>query len=170
MSKIRFPAHLFESPSRQLIRLLHPKLIVPIFSNSTIVSNSNCAALDLLRSRRLGLLYRIIYVRGTSRMYRLGTRRCWRNATVDQWRIVHWKWQDCTQVIFFPPNIFVPMNASRRAKPYMYCQPFARTNSFFYSFVPHTISAWNALPGYVTDKKWSFWVPWNYEVKFQPCI
>ena len=70
---------------------------------------------------------------------------------MDQWRIVHWKWQDCTQVIFFPPNIFVPMNASRRAKPYMYCQPFARTNSFFYSFVPHTISAWNALPGYVTD-------------------
>jgi len=33
----------------------------------------------------------------------------------------------------------------------MYHQPFARTNPFFYSFVPHTISAWNALPGYVTN-------------------
>ena len=56
------------------------------------------------------------------------------------------------RVIFFPPNIFVPTNStSRHAKPYMYRQPFARTNSFFYSFVPHTISAWNSLPGYVTN-------------------
>jgi len=31
------------------------------------------------------------------------------------------------------------------------CKTFAQTNSFFYSFVPHTISAWNALPGYVTN-------------------
>jgi len=32
-----------------------------------------------------------------------------------------------------------------------YHQPFAPTSSFFYSFVPHTISAWNALQGYVTN-------------------
>ena len=54
----------------------------------------------------------------------------------------------------FPPNIFIPMSSTLRyAKPYMYRQPyaFAHTNSFFYSFVPRTISDWNALPSYVTN-------------------
>ena len=48
---------------------------------------------------------------------------------------------------FFPSNIFATMNStSRQAKPYMYRQPFAHTNSFLYSF-----SAWNALPSYVAN-------------------
>ena len=34
---------------------------------------------------------------------------------------------------------------------YMYRQPFAYTKSSFYSFVPPTISDWNALPIYVTN-------------------
>lgn len=74
----------------------------------------------------------------------LSTRRLYLRLSL-MFKIVH-------ESFFFPPNIFVPTNStSRHAKPYMYRQPFARTNSFFYSFVPHTISAWNALPGYVTN-------------------
>ena len=50
------------------------------------------------------------------------------------------------------PNILIPMSSTLRyAKPYMYRQPFAHTNSFYYSFVPRTISDWNALPSYVTN-------------------
>ena len=46
-------------------------------------------------------------------------------------------------------KIDIPMSSTLRyAKPYMYRQPFARTNSFFHSFA---ISDWNALPSYVTN-------------------
>ena len=55
------------------------------------------------------------------------------------------------QVLLFPPNIFTTMSTLCHAEPYMYRQPFAHTNSLFYSFVPHTISDWNALPSYVTN-------------------
>jgi len=42
-------------------------------------------------------------------------------------------------------------STSCQAKLYMYRQPFARTNAFFYPFVPLTISEWNALPTYVMN-------------------
>ena len=71
----------------------------------------------------------------------LSTRRLYLQLTL-MFKIVH-------ESFFFPPNFFVAMNStSRHAKLY---QPFAYTKSFLYSFVPHSISAWNALPGYVTN-------------------
>lgn len=53
-------------------------------------------------------------------------------------------------LVFFPSNIFVPRERSqyhlRSSHDYCLTQPFARTNSYFYSFVPYTISIWNSLP------------------------
>ena len=31
------------------------------------------------------------------------------------------------------------------------CQPFARTDSFFHSFIPGAISCWNSLPPHITS-------------------
>ena len=67
---------------------------------------------------------------------------------------------------YFPPNIFIPMSSTLRyAKPYLYRQAFAHTNSFLYSFVSHTLSDWNALSSYVTNTI-SLLVP----KKFQKCF
>ena len=53
---------------------------------------------------------------------------------------------------YFPPNIFVPMSSILRyAKPHMYHSHLHTPTPFFYSFVPCTISNWNALPSYVTS-------------------
>jgi hypothetical protein len=51
------------------------------------------------------------------------------------------------QQMFYPPDVFVP-----RVTPFLpsstllYCQPFCRSNSHLYSFVPKTYSDWNLLP------------------------
>ncbi len=53
---------------------------------------------------------------------------------------------------YFPPNIVVPkVTRSLTCTPYTLQQPFARTNSYFYSFVPRSISLWNALPEFVVS-------------------
>ena len=48
---------------------------------------------------------------------------------------------------YFPSDIFCPRtNYSHRTNHSLVIdQPYARTNAYFYSFVPHTISAWNSL-------------------------
>jgi len=48
---------------------------------------------------------------------------------------------------YFPDDIFEfrPNHHSRSTNPLTLKQPFARTNAFYYSFVPHTISLWNSL-------------------------
>ena len=48
---------------------------------------------------------------------------------------------------YFPDNIFEfrPNHHTRSTNPLTLKQPFARTNAFYYSFVPHTISLWNSL-------------------------
>ncbi len=59
------------------------------------------------------------------------------------YKIVH-------DLLYFPPNIVVPkVTRSHTCTPYTLQQPFARTNSYFYSFVPRSISLWNALPEFV---------------------
>ena len=48
---------------------------------------------------------------------------------------------------YFPPDILCPRtNYSVRTNHSLVIdQPYARTNAYFYSFVPHTISTWNSL-------------------------
>ncbi len=53
---------------------------------------------------------------------------------------------------YFPPNIIVPKSTrTYTGTLHTFQQPFARTNSFFYSFVPHSISQCNALPEVVVS-------------------
>ena len=48
---------------------------------------------------------------------------------------------------FFPPDVIVPKTTlSHSARLCMLQQPFARTSSFYYSFVPDSIRRWNCLP------------------------
>ena len=53
-------------------------------------------------------------------------------------------------LVYFPSNLIVyrerPHYHFRSSHDHYLSQPFARTNSYFYSFVPHTISIWNRLP------------------------
>ena len=80
----------------------------------------------------------------TFQLPELSTRRLYLRLSL-LFKIVH-------ESYHFPSNIFIPMSSTLHyAKPYMYRQPFAHTNSFFYSFVPRTISDCNALPSYVTN-------------------
>ena len=60
--------------------------------------------------------------------------------------------------LFMTPTIFLqmslypcPPHCAMQSYSYMYRQPFAYTKSSFYSFVPPSISDWNALPIYVTN-------------------
>ena len=48
---------------------------------------------------------------------------------------------------YFPEDIFTNRSNSicRSVNPKALLQPFARTNSYYYSFVPHTINLWNSL-------------------------
>ncbi len=50
---------------------------------------------------------------------------------------------------YFPDDIFesrpTPHYVSRNVNPMALKQPFARTNAFYYSFVPHTTLLWNSL-------------------------
>jgi len=47
----------------------------------------------------------------------------------------------------FPTGIFTPGQIPHNFKinSLQLCQPFARTNAFHFSFVPHTVSLWNLL-------------------------
>ena len=48
---------------------------------------------------------------------------------------------------YFPPNIIVPkVTRSYTSTPFTLYQPFAHTNCFLNSFVPHCVSHWNSLP------------------------
>ena len=49
--------------------------------------------------------------------------------------------------LYFPDEVltFKPNLHSRTMNPLTLHQPFARTNAFYYSFVPHTVSLWNSL-------------------------
>ena len=48
--------------------------------------------------------------------------------------------------VFFPPQVFAPrVTPLRPAQQMLFCQPFARTNSFQHSFVPHACSLWNNM-------------------------
>ena len=55
-------------------------------------------------------------------------------------------WQ-LNSMCYFPPDILCPRtNYSVRTNHSLVIdQPYARTNAYFYSFVPHTISTWNSL-------------------------
>ena len=49
--------------------------------------------------------------------------------------------------VFFPSQVFAPrVTPLRPAQQMLFCQPFARTNSFQHSFVPHACSLWNNMP------------------------
>ena len=53
-------------------------------------------------------------------------------------------------MIYFPSDAIAqresPHYHFRSSHDHYLSQPFARTNSYFYSFVPHTVSLWNSLP------------------------
>ena len=57
------------------------------------------------------------------------------------YKIVH-------DLVYFPSNIFVNRigRTPNTTRPFLYSCPYAHTNYYQYSFVPHTVSAWNALP------------------------
>ena len=48
-------------------------------------------------------------------------------------------------LLVFPP-VFVHCSTRVNVNSNTFIQPFAHTNSFLYSFVPHSISLWNSLP------------------------
>ena len=54
------------------------------------------------------------------------------------------------KLIYFPTNVIVPREEPfynlRSFNNSCLYQPFARTDSFYYSFVPYTVSLWNKLP------------------------
>ena len=51
------------------------------------------------------------------------------------------------KLAYFPSDILCPRTnyCLRTNHSLVIDQPYARTNAYFYSFVPHTISAWNSL-------------------------
>ena len=55
------------------------------------------------------------------------------------------------QLCYFLPLFSVRESRSYINRPYMLKQPFARTNSYFYSFVPRSVSQWNRLPVFVVS-------------------
>ena len=59
------------------------------------------------------------------------------------YKIVH-------QLSYFPPDVVLPQTTRSYSSTCLTLkQPFARTNSFFYSFIPNSISHWNSLPNEV---------------------
>ena len=50
---------------------------------------------------------------------------------------------------FFPANVITtrPNHSQRTNRQLLLQQPFAGTNAYLHSFVPHTVHAWNLLPG-----------------------
>ena len=48
---------------------------------------------------------------------------------------------------YFPPHvIFTRSTRTNFSRSFMLTQPFARTNSYFHSFVPDSVRQWNSLP------------------------
>ena len=76
---------------------------------------------------------------------------------------------------YFPPDILCPRtNYSVRTNHSLVIdQPYARTNAYFYSFVPHTISTWNSLHQiHVTAPSVSafkYYFNYNYQVMLIYC-
>ena len=56
------------------------------------------------------------------------------------YKIIHGLCYFTYEVFTFRPNLY-----SRTMNPLALHQPFAHTNAFYYSFVPHTVSLWNSL-------------------------
>ena len=59
------------------------------------------------------------------------------------YKIVH-------DLLVFPP-VFVHHSTRAYVNSNIFIQPYAHTNSFLYSFVPHPISLWNSLPYSITN-------------------
>ena len=56
------------------------------------------------------------------------------------------------RLCYFPQNVFSARETrSHVCRPLMLTHLFARTNSYFYSFVPHSILQWNNLPEHVVS-------------------
>ena len=49
---------------------------------------------------------------------------------------------------YCPPNFVTPRHnySERTNRQLLLQQPYARTNNYLFSFVPHTVQAWNKLP------------------------
>jgi hypothetical protein len=57
------------------------------------------------------------------------------------------------ELVDFPINVFIPKPPTHLRSPgltSLFVQPFARTNSLKYSYVPLTCLVWNTLPNHVT--------------------
>ena len=54
---------------------------------------------------------------------------------------------------FFPPNMITtrPNHSQHTNRQLLLQQPFAGTNAYLHSFVPHTVHAWNLLPESVVN-------------------
>ena len=53
---------------------------------------------------------------------------------------------------YFPPHvIFTRSTRTNFSRSFMLTQPFARTNSYFHSFVPESVCQWNSLPEHVVN-------------------
>ena len=53
---------------------------------------------------------------------------------------------------YFPPDIVVPkVTRTYTSTPFTLYQPFAHTNCFLNSFIPHSVSHWNTLPELVVS-------------------
>ena len=63
------------------------------------------------------------------------------SSTCTLYKIVH-------RLCYFPPNIVSlrPSFSQRSDRQFLLHQPFARTNAFHSSFVPHATNIWNTLP------------------------
>ena len=81
---------------------------------------------------------------------RMGTKSCnWDSgfcprraqASLCMFKIVH-------SLFFFPPNMITtrPNHSHLTIRQLLLHQPFAGTNAYLHSFVPHTVHAWNLLP------------------------
>ncbi len=54
---------------------------------------------------------------------------------------------------YFPPDFFSTRESRTYThRSYLLTQPFARTNSYFYSFVPNSVLQWNSLPEPIISK------------------
>ena len=60
--------------------------------------------------------------------------------------------QTCIVHAFFPPNLISTRpNHSQHTNRQLLHQPFAGTNAYLHSFVPHTVHAWNLFPESVVN-------------------
>ena len=60
------------------------------------------------------------------------------------------------ELVDFPINVFIPKPPTHLRSSgltSLFVQPFARTNSLKYSYVPLTCLVWNTLPNHVTDSQ-----------------